>query len=545
MREVFSGDMVSHVWAAQTQQRGRRSDGRVFFDGRKLYSYGSHFVSGYMAPGPVALLNADRYSVSTSRHVSDARRASRQFPQYMLPSLTDLAGALDVAFAAYPDGKMTPEAKKLVQREVRAYLTKEGLNVSEDAAAYLLTVAGLPASAWTKAKADKAKADAADAAADAWRGLRDTLWQAATIADMSDDAFRASWPIDDRQWPIDAYTLSRIEATRKLLFRVHKAAKAATRAQLSKAGVKIGKAEVAKLAARLKEYRAHAATTQDRAQAAEVARLTADFNAWKAGAASRPTAWRYGNGLPGLSALMAEIEADVARENAEAHAAAFIAWKEGTGARPYHGNYAEGSSERAEIEADKQREQAELLASYDAWTLDATQPRPASRPFLCGPLHDARPNAWSKLHTVEADEQREAARLKTEAEKAEKEATFKAWLAGESVSLPSAYREGPHGSAYVRRRGDYLETSQGASVPWSEAVKAFRFIKLCRARGEGFKANGKTIRVGHFSVDSISRTGNMQAGCHYFRWEDIEALAVAQGVFDLEPSADAVVSSHS
>lgn len=119
---------------------------------------------------------------------------------------------------------------------------------------------------------------------------------------------------------------------------------------------------------------------------------------------------------------------------------------------------------------------------------------------------------------------------------------FLQWRRGENVRVPQSYRVDDNGRCYVRRSPDGadLETSQGAFVPWPHAVKAFRFIRLCVERGEGFKANGRVVRVGHYSVDSIDADGNMVAGCHRFDWADMRALAEREGVFDLAPSADAV-----
>lgn len=121
-------------------------------------------------------------------------------------------------------------------------------------------------------------------------------------------------------------------------------------------------------------------------------------------------------------------------------------------------------------------------------------------------------------------------------------AAFEAWQSGEGWRVPRSYQSDADGNAYVRRSadGETLETSQGASVPWAHAVKAFRFVKLCRERGEGWRTNGRVVRVGHYQVAEITDTGDMIAGCHRFAWQAMEALAIAQGVFDAPASAEAV-----
>lgn len=137
----------------------------------------------------------------------------------------------------------------------------------------------------------------------------------------------------------------------------------------------------------------------------------------------------------------------------------------------------------------------------------------------------------------------QAERERTEELRKEHAAAFAAWQAGARIRVPSSYALDESGSVYLRRQGDALQTSRGAVVPWEHALKVFRFIKLCRERGEAFKANGRTIRVGHFRVDSITAQGDMITGCHFFSWAQIEALARREGVLDLAPDAAAVQAS--
>lgn len=118
---------------------------------------------------------------------------------------------------------------------------------------------------------------------------------------------------------------------------------------------------------------------------------------------------------------------------------------------------------------------------------------------------------------------------------------FAAWQAGTLARCPYSYSVDPvTGGVYMRRMGDNLETSQGAIVPWAHAVRVFQFIRKVRETGEAFQANGRTIRVGHYSVDSIDAGGNMRAGCHRFAWAQIEDIAKREGVFEVAPSDDVV-----
>lgn len=95
---------IAHVWAQGRYSFGRTGNGNLYFHGPALYSYGSHYVAGYILPAldaaanwqpGVALLNADSYSVSTSQHVGDAASAARHRSPLWVPNLTELARVLE------------------------------------------------------------------------------------------------------------------------------------------------------------------------------------------------------------------------------------------------------------------------------------------------------------------------------------------------------------------------------------------------------------------------------------------------------------------
>lgn len=115
------------------------------------------------------------------------------------------------------------------------------------------------------------------------------------------------------------------------------------------------------------------------------------------------------------------------------------------------------------------------------------------------------------------------------------------WRAGAPVDvLRHNERLDADGGALLRVRGKRLETSQGADVPLADAVRVFRFVKLCRERGEGWRRNGVRVPVGAFQVDVIEPNGDFHAGCHRINWPEIVSAATAAGVLDMEPAADAV-----
>lgn len=108
------------------------------------------------------------------------------------------------------------------------------------------------------------------------------------------------------------------------------------------------------------------------------------------------------------------------------------------------------------------------------------------------------------------------------------------WNSGASDFLPYDCRLTGNNSAMLRIRDDKLETSQGACVPLSHAVRVFQFVKLCRERGEAWQRNGKTLRVGHFQVDRVDIDGSFRAGCHFIQWPEIERVARKHGLFDVD-----------
>lgn len=95
-RTVFDNSMTAHVWAQRSQNSGKSGNGNFHFEGPFLFSCGSHFLVGYALPDGRALLNGDRYSVSTSRHQSDAWQAVLG-SAYHVPNLTEFLRVLEEA----------------------------------------------------------------------------------------------------------------------------------------------------------------------------------------------------------------------------------------------------------------------------------------------------------------------------------------------------------------------------------------------------------------------------------------------------------------
>ncbi len=81
VKRVFTPSMVAHVWAQQTQEDGRSSNGNFYFHGKTIYSYRNSwplatFIEPYEGK-PVIIVNHERYSVTTSSQLSDVQGALR------------------------------------------------------------------------------------------------------------------------------------------------------------------------------------------------------------------------------------------------------------------------------------------------------------------------------------------------------------------------------------------------------------------------------------------------------------------------------------
>lgn len=482
MGQVFANSQVAHVWASGDQRSGRSNNGNFYFEGRILYSYGSHFAVGVRLNDGRAVLNADSYSISTSGHQSDARSAVSHMETISIPKLTDIARTLAAIAdgdgnAAYRkrqigavigyiethaaelsretfryDRDAWPEGMSEADKAERPYMRGTSVPTGETAAETLLRFCGIPkarAAAAIKRGVAKAAKDAkARAAAERKRAKAEAIAVADMTANERDKWLSDRWhvqPLNGQRYN-DESSVARMREAAKGLFRLQKTAKAEG---LSAKRQNALKAARASLLAIIRAF--------DEDSAELVAKVRAE----------RLANWR-------------------ARWNAATTDAEKVAVWSSNGVGPRE--WPEGSPERAELEA----------------------------------AHEEGKRLYAVAQAEKQREEREA------------------WMRGEGPRYVN-FRS-PDGTAYVRRSadGERLETSQGADVPWDHAVKAFRFIRLCVERGEGFQTNGRVIRVGHFRVDEITPEGDMRAGCHRFKWADMKALAEREGVFELSPSAEAV-----
>jgi len=189
MRRVFTNSSdVIHLFAQQSQTDARCSN--VFFEanwakneeyGTVIYSYGHHYELGRFIDKDTILINDTGYSVTTSKHVSQLRFATRQYKQFfktevnlelvhreILRNKTKLASARKPElyiepifrlwrtlneYADYTKAKIKRDAR---YREIKAII--KALNESpEDFQSKLKDLAAKQAKAKAKAEAKKLK----------------------------------------------------------------------------------------------------------------------------------------------------------------------------------------------------------------------------------------------------------------------------------------------------------------------------------------------------------------------------------------------------
>lgn len=564
VRSSFPNAMTAHVWAQRTQTFGKSGNGNLYFIGDSLFSYGSHFLVGFLMEDRgevIALLTTESYGTATGGHKWDAWRAVQHLRTLDVPSLTELRDALPILADNSP--AVIRRDYGGIRHRVRQWLAlPEVTSGNREARELIARRAGLPATAVTAGEREAERAKAKSKAERAKREKETREADAKRLAGLSDSDFAALFPHDgSRSWePGESKPYDVIEAERfkSRLFQAQKAARARGWNRIART-----------LGERRKQFQAHFAGRNDRIAQTWRDDRAREIRRWRNGEGSRPNAWQF----EAFPAIKRAIELAEGNEQRERYARIFAEWQAGERSRPSPDHWPKGSPEREAIESDIAAERERFESMYREWLHDNSNERPPSRHFLGGTYrpsgrHKCRDgverfefesgwtpedradyaaafpfgNAYTLLKESEDREERErraaieaerqAEREREQAERFRKEQeTRERWLAGESVSFRGSC---PQGGALMRIVGDRLETSHGADVPLDHAIRAFRAVRACRDRGTTWQRNGKQIRVGHFQVDRIESDGSFTAGCHQFFWPEIERVARLAGVLEEE-----------
>jgi hypothetical protein len=97
-------------------------------------------------------------------------------------------------------------------------------------------------------------------------------------------------------------------------------------------------------------------------------------------------------------------------------------------------------------------------------------------------------------------------------------AMLREWLAGGDVSIYKL----PNAAAFLRVKGDVVETSKGVKIPLEEARAALAFVQSKRA--EGWHRNGSTFPIAGYQLDAVNSEGVI-AGCHRVSWKELQRFA--------------------
>lgn len=493
---VLSNDMVAHVWNAQSQTFGRSNNGNFYFEGPALYSYGNHFLVAYILPDGTALLNAESFSPSTSQHQGDAAGACRNRSRLYVPKLTDFFQLLD----AVTNQAKEPSRERAAR--IKGYARELIERHAERLANYHLAEPGDWRNRWDEERGDAEATSAESAGAYLTRvaGLPARSWPA--LAKRAADAKAKR---------------ERAEAAKKTRNERESAARYADmsdsdfRRAMSVAGASYDSDARHRLESHAKAL-FHAVRTAKAAgfSARRRSILSERHKTARARLADFETLFRIVNARRQLAADIKTVHG--ARVFVERQLPELGAWQ----VRSAGENFVKALRRLADSPAlpFRTRRRLSTQATRAAGAIERLATEAAAR----------------------EEAERLAAKAAREMEAAEHRA---AWLAGE-VPLLGRRFDAETGGAALRIIGDRLETSHGATVPLRHAIRAFQFVKLCKALGRPWRRNGEHIRVGSFEIDTISESGDMVAGCHEFTWPEIARAAKAAGVYDFEASAEAI-----
>lgn len=511
-RTVFPNAQLAHVWASQSQASGRSGNGNFYFEGATLFSYGSHFpvatfTEKRIGKRRLVLFTGASYSVTTAGHISDARGALNGLPGIRVVSIPDLKAFLNhyvpMVYASDPEERAYQEraAAKAKIARFRAVF---------DAYVTLIGEAEI---------ADREAADSAD-----WRSRLDSgpnrdrrhfehialerreTWRdfaiayglkhwrlprdcGKVVADRKAaekrDTFR-SHVAESRNFarrdlagslaqvlPVPAFVDQNPWTVKDTIRRIEATLKGANRARywLGRGhGSRADKARLAnfrvQLAAALDGWNGLLALAEAAERFQQDLKILASVQTDRSWQASAKDAWTNTRLLEAVAELTTRVQAGIAAGR-----------DYGDTAAPFAHMYRQAALARAFQEFDGNH--------------------PVSTP------------AWK--YRFNSADRRSPEELR------------EAWLNGES--LPH-YHLG--GETIVRRKGERLETSRGAQVPFRAAVAVYVKAQHCRANGASWKRNGETMPVGSFQLDRIAPDGAINVGCHTIGFPAMTRLAVQE-----------------
>lgn len=98
-RKVFNNNEIPHLWAHQTQDEARNSQGSLYFRGDTIYSYRDSYPIGRLVKNDrgeeAVLIQRDNYSQTTATHISGVRQATSHMRQFEVTNLRTWQNGID------------------------------------------------------------------------------------------------------------------------------------------------------------------------------------------------------------------------------------------------------------------------------------------------------------------------------------------------------------------------------------------------------------------------------------------------------------------
>ena len=102
MRTILTNSEIVHAFNLQENTHGSTSNGNMFFEYDRIYSYGYHYLLAQFLDNETIFINDKGYSLTTAKHISLITNATRNKKQF---------------FATKTD-------TKIVLRDIKNYLNK-------------------------------------------------------------------------------------------------------------------------------------------------------------------------------------------------------------------------------------------------------------------------------------------------------------------------------------------------------------------------------------------------------------------------------------
>lgn len=463
VRQTFGSHAnTAHTWAQQKYPYGRSGDGRIFFHGPNVYSYGTHFciasfTDKVVGGKRVVFLNADKYSPSTGKHQGEVRGALR---------------GLDVITIDVAD-----LTKHISRKEAPATLSADAATTIFESYCERLGSLLQQQNAFASSRDD-------------WR--KDYIRQQLTETRAELDALRRALkikralPADPRAW---------LEARR---------VKAAAKAR----AVKIERAKLL-----IKQASGYAVPPGYSVPSGNVYSLRTTLGCIQRDLKQLRSA-RLILGKTKFPKLVANATAVIRQlEPCVTIVEAAIRTQEAADYRRVLLNELDGIASGTRDYFVDRLSSAEKLHKL---ALEENRPEDARKVLeLAHRVQWESEINWRAPHPY-ARHYSETCRVPVTPEQ---------WQNGAGSA---SYYAAPDDSTLIRRKGNTLETSRGASAPWSKCVGAFLIAQHCRATGTVWQRNGVTHNLGTYELDRVAADGTLKAGCHLIAWPEILRLAVRE-----------------